>query len=158
MVYSFVKFVNKHFIRGNQDIMAKYGEKDSWAVITGGSDGIGLGYCHLLAKQGFNICIISRTEQKINEKLEEIKKACGKEIKTMAIQADLGKVTSEKDVEHIVQKLKQIDVALLILNAGCVTLGDLNEEYSSEITAMINLDVNHCVYLAHGMIPQLMSR
>ena len=34
--------------------------KDSWALITGGSDGIGLEMCHNLAGQGFNICIVSR--------------------------------------------------------------------------------------------------
>lgn len=48
----------------------------SWAVVTGGSDGIGLAMCKNLAKQGFNICIVSRSEKKINEKLEEIKKEC----------------------------------------------------------------------------------
>jgi short-subunit dehydrogenase len=46
--------------------------------VTGGSDGIGLQYCKDLAKQGFNICIIARNEQKMKEKLEEIKRECGK--------------------------------------------------------------------------------
>lgn len=50
------------------------GEADrSWAVVTGGSDGIGLAMCKQLAEDGFNICIISRTERKINEKLDEIR-------------------------------------------------------------------------------------
>ena len=50
------------------------GEVDrSWAVVSGGSDGIGLAMCKQLAEDGFNICIISRTESKINEKLDEIR-------------------------------------------------------------------------------------
>ena len=28
----------------------RYGKEDSWALITGGSDGIGLAMCHNLAK------------------------------------------------------------------------------------------------------------
>ena len=65
----------------------------SWAVVTGGSDGIGFGMCNNLAKQGFNICIVSRNEKKINEKLELIKKECPN-VKTMCIVADFSKMGS----------------------------------------------------------------
>jgi hypothetical protein len=49
------------------DTYNKYGngktDKDqkSWAIVTGASDGIGLGFCHLLAERGFNIVLLSRT-------------------------------------------------------------------------------------------------
>ena len=58
-----------------QDLNQKYGRPDrsAYAVVTGGSDGIGLEMCHQLAEQGFNICIISRSKQKIDIKLQEIK-------------------------------------------------------------------------------------
>ena len=42
---------------------------NSWAVVTGGSDGIGLAISKKLAREGFNICIVSRTQSKIEEKL-----------------------------------------------------------------------------------------
>lgn len=71
------------------------GKKLSWAVVTGGSDGIGLAMCKDLASQGFNICIVSRNESKINEKLDEIKKEFP-EVKTLCIVADMGKLTSIK--------------------------------------------------------------
>ena len=77
-------------------LFTKYGKKSelldsSWAVVTGGSDGIGLGMCKKLASEGFNICIISRTESKINEKLEEIRKECrdgDSSFKTLCVVAD----------------------------------------------------------------------
>jgi len=50
---------------------------DSWAVITGGSDGIGLAMAHNLAKQGFNICIVARNEPKMKNACEEVKKTNG---------------------------------------------------------------------------------
>jgi 17beta-estradiol 17-dehydrogenase / very-long-chain 3-oxoacyl-CoA reductase len=46
----------------------RYGSK-TWAVVTGGSDGIGLGFCEELAKLGFNICMIARNKQKMEEAL-----------------------------------------------------------------------------------------
>ena len=56
-----------------QDLFKKYGGFGSWAVVSGGSDGIGLEYCKELARQGFNICMVARNEQKMIEKLAEVK-------------------------------------------------------------------------------------
>lgn len=71
----------------------KYGGEESWAVVTGGSDGIGLAMCHNLAGQGFNICIVARNEAKMVEKLTQIKKDYPK-IKTMYIVSDFSKLTT----------------------------------------------------------------
>ena len=80
----------KHFCcRCKQDLNLKYGRKDgsAWAVVTGGSDGIGLELSHQLAAQGFNICIASRSKAKIDAKLEEIK-AKYPTCDTIAIESD----------------------------------------------------------------------
>jgi len=64
---------------------------NSWAVVTGGSDGIGLSICKKLAREGFNICIVSRTQSKIEEKLIEITKECrdgDESFKTLCVVAD----------------------------------------------------------------------
>jgi len=80
---------NRHCLRGQQDFFVKYAVKggDSYAVVTGGSDGIGLEICHQLAQQGFNICMVSRNEEKMQEKLAEIKEKASK-VKTMYVVAD----------------------------------------------------------------------
>lgn len=44
----------------------KYG-KGSWALVTGSTDGIGLGFCHVLAEHSFNIILVSRNIQKLEE-------------------------------------------------------------------------------------------
>jgi len=59
----FLSFLNRQYLRGigqkNKTFNA-YGCKGSWAVVTGGSDGIGLAMCKKLAKEGFNIVIVAR--------------------------------------------------------------------------------------------------
>ena len=44
-----------------------------WAVITGGTDGIGLQYAKQLAKKGYSLMIISRSEDKLNSVAKTIK-------------------------------------------------------------------------------------
>ena len=50
------------------------GDMKSWAVITGGTEGIGKAFCEVLAAKGFNICIISRNPTKIDNVIEQLKK------------------------------------------------------------------------------------
>jgi len=44
------------------NLQSKYckSEGDSWAIVTGATDGIGLGFCEELTVLGFNIVLISR--------------------------------------------------------------------------------------------------
>lgn len=110
---------------------------NSWAVVTGGSDGIGLGFCHKLANEGFNICIISRNEAKINEKLEEIRKECrdgDESFKTLAVVADFCKLrTIEEYREAIGEKLQDLDVGMLVINAGYALGGPFTDLTDDEV-------------------------
>ena len=38
----FISFIYRHTLKGIPNFQKKYGLKDSWAIVTGGSDGIGL--------------------------------------------------------------------------------------------------------------------
>ena len=60
-------FMKQHCFRGccqGKNRQAKLYNKSGggWAVVTGGSDGMGLAIAKNLAAQGFNICIVSRNE------------------------------------------------------------------------------------------------
>ncbi|XP_035218606.1 very-long-chain 3-oxoacyl-CoA reductase-like isoform X2 [Stegodyphus dumicola] len=58
------------YLRKNFEFTWK--ELAKWAVITGGTDGIGKAYAEELAERGFNICLISRNIEKLNEVATEI--------------------------------------------------------------------------------------
>lgn len=56
-----------------KNLLKRYGKK-SWAVITGGSEGIGYGIAKELAKTGFNVILIARKKDKLIESCAEIEK------------------------------------------------------------------------------------
>jgi 17beta-estradiol 17-dehydrogenase / very-long-chain 3-oxoacyl-CoA reductase len=60
----------RHVLRPRRDLKARY--QGQWALVTGGSDGIGEAYCHELARSGFNIVIVSRTQEKMEKVAREL--------------------------------------------------------------------------------------
>ena len=68
--FKIIAFITRNTLRCQNNIYGLYGLGDTWAVVTGGSDGIGEQFCLQLAQKGFNICIISRNKSKMIENLE----------------------------------------------------------------------------------------
>ena len=65
LVYRFVWMLKRH-MRTTDHLTQRYG-RGSWALITGGSDGIGLEMAKELARKQFNIVIIARNEEKLKK-------------------------------------------------------------------------------------------
>ena len=58
------------------NLLKRYCRTDSktWAVVTGATDGIGLGFCEVLTQLGFNVVLISRNPKKLEDTVENLKK------------------------------------------------------------------------------------
>ena len=61
MFIALLKSCFRNCCRRKQNLFKRYGGQGIWAIVTGASDGIGAEFCRQLAKDGFNICLISRT-------------------------------------------------------------------------------------------------
>lgn len=70
-IYGLFVYVHKYFLRKKLNLLERYG-KGSWALVTGASSGIGAQYCKQLARDGFNICLVSRTRSKLEKVEKEI--------------------------------------------------------------------------------------
>lgn len=62
-VFRFINVFWRYFF-GTKASTERYGE-NSWAVITGATDGIGRAAAMYLAELGFNIVLIARNEEKL---------------------------------------------------------------------------------------------
>ena len=112
--------------------------------------------CKKLAREGFNICIVSRNEDKINTKLEEIRKECrdgDPTFMTLCITADFWQLKSIEDYRKVVaEKVEHLDVAVLALNAGFVQIGPMIDIRDDEIEKMVQVNANHVIYLAKALL------
>lgn len=150
----------RHYLRKGFSLHERYakGHGASWAVVTGGSDGIGLEICHQLAARGFNICIVSRNAAKIDGRLAELV-AAHPTIATRAVVVDFGRLFKISDYqERIGAALQDIDVAMLFLNAGFVRVGSFTDITAQEIEQSVMINVMQPIYTAKALVDQMLSR
>ncbi len=67
-------------------------------------------------------------------------------------------MTKYTDYVHIAEGLKDLDVGMLVLNAGWAVMGSFNILEPVEIETMINTEALHPVYTLKAMLAQLLLR
>jgi len=88
-----------------------------WAVIAGGSEGVGAAFAHQLADQGVNLVLIARKPGPLEETAEQVR-AKGVEVRTLALDLlDPGMLKAVRCVTD------DVEVGLLIFNAGANSYG-----------------------------------
>ena len=88
---------------------------NAYALITGGSSGIGFEIAKDLAGRGYNILLVSRNEQNLQDCCNQLSDEF--DISTDYISSDLA---NKESVRHIYQTTKErgYDVEILVNNAG----------------------------------------
>jgi 17beta-estradiol 17-dehydrogenase / very-long-chain 3-oxoacyl-CoA reductase len=95
----------------------KYG-KNTWALVTGATDGIGKGMCEALALEGFNIILVSRTLEKLKKVASELQEL-NKDIKTHVVAYDFSQKKSLDDYKTVLKDVfDQFEVSILVNDVG----------------------------------------
>ncbi len=102
------------------------------ALITGASSGIGREMAIYLSSLGFDLILVSRSK----EKLEEISSQLKTKVKLVVID-----LASEKHAKDLYMITKNENIDLLINNAGFGLFGDYNEVNLTTELKMIDLNV-----------------
>lgn len=88
-----------------------------WAVILGGSEGVGASFAHQLAQAGINLVLVARKPDTLEATAAEVRET-GVEVRTLSL--DLTLATS---VQTLVEETADLEVGLLICNAGANSYG-----------------------------------
>jgi 17beta-estradiol 17-dehydrogenase / very-long-chain 3-oxoacyl-CoA reductase len=115
-VFLQMRFVYTQYFRKRKDLLSRYG-RGSWAVVTGASDGIGLGFAVEFARLGFNICLISRTRSKL-ESAQATVQAANAAVTTRIVVADFRFSGEQQFWDDISRQICDLDVSVLVNNVG----------------------------------------
>lgn len=122
-------------------LISKYGD---WAIVTGGTSGIGYELALQLAKAGFNLIIAARNRNNlitVQNKLEELTNTV-----VIIVEAD---VFEEVGLNKIISAAEGLDIGLLIVSAGFGTSGRFLDNSIKDELNMITVNCNGLVYLTH---------
>lgn len=113
------------------------------ALITGASSGIGLEFAKILAQQNYNLVLVARSTDKLQQLASELNQT-----DVTIISKDLSLQESTKEVyEELKQKNISIDV--LINNAGFGDYGLFHETDWKKEAMMIDLNVRSLTYMTY---------
>lgn len=125
-----------------------------WAVITGGSDGIGEAFARQLAGAGINLLLVSRSEAKLAALADEIRCAFGIEVRTLACD-----LSEEGARDAVLDAAQDIEVGILVCNVGAVFgAGRFLRSELADIEKTMRLNNWAHVTLAHGFGRPMLER
>jgi uncharacterized protein len=123
-------------------------------VITGASSGIGAEFARQLAARGHNVFLVARREDRLRELAAEVESDHGVRAEFAAV--DLGDPADRRNLPGLVQR-RELDVAVLVNNAGFTTVGDVHLNPDSQL-GMIRVNVEALVDLTTQWLPAMVER
>jgi len=123
--------------------------KNARALITGGSEGIGLGVAEALKTKGSKVAIMGRNADKLN-------RAAG-DLDVLALQGD---VSQEADVKRVVSSFIEAfgGIDILINNAGFGYFAPLTELDKSEFENLFATNVTGAMLMAREVAPHFIAQ
>jgi uncharacterized protein len=125
------------------------------ALITGASSGIGEELAKLAAHDGHDLVLIARNADRLNALAESLAREHG--IRATALPEDLSDADA---VDSIVDALaaRNIDIDILINNAGFGTYGKFVETSLEEERNLIDVNVTALTMLIKRLLPRMVAR
>jgi short-subunit dehydrogenase len=112
-----------------------------WALIAGGSEGLGASFSEQLAADGFNLVLLGRKVEPLEETAARARKA-GVEVRTLSVD-----LTSPDMLSQVRALTDDVEVGLLVYNAGANSYGSEFVEADLERFNLV-IDVNTRARLA----------
>ncbi|MCJ1318006.1 hypothetical protein MMC15_003333 [Xylographa vitiligo] len=145
------------FLRPSSLPKFQHGPKDSWALITGASDGIGYGFAEELSAHGFNVILHGRNKLKLEKCAAKLAQDFpSRKFRSFVADASAGSSPSEESLKLI----SDIQLTIVINNVGgthplSAPFKSLEEHTPEEIEKVINLNAGFTTQITKTLLPVL---
>jgi len=124
------------------------------ALITGASSGIGRDLSTVFAREGYDLVITARREERLQEIKNELENKFNNRVDVYA--CDLSENDAPKKLYQFITGLP-IRIDTLVNNAGIGDYGFFCESDWEKNATMLNLNITSLTHLTHLFLPDLMS-
>lgn len=124
------------------------------ALITGASSGIGAAYAKRFAKEGYDLILVARREDKLRTLAQTLQQHYP--IRAEVLVADLAQKEDIAKVEERIRTCKHLNI--LVNNAGFGRFGAFYDVDVAKHLDMINVHVNASVRFCHAALPTMIAR
>jgi uncharacterized protein len=121
------------------------------ALVTGASSGLGVEFARQLARQGYDVVIVARRK----DRLDQLAKEIGAGTKIEVLEADL---TSGAGVATVEARVAKGDIEMLVNNAGFGTNGVFAELPLERELEEIDLNVRALTQLCHAALGPMRAK
>jgi uncharacterized protein len=127
---------------------------NEWALITGGSMGIGYELAKVFAAEKFNLVLVARNEARLKQVAEELRTSHGVEIKILVKDLSLSNAPQE-----IFDALQAMQISVLVNNAGFGWRGAFAEcDLQRQALEMMHVNMDSLVALTRLFVPPMLGR
>jgi uncharacterized protein len=127
---------------------------NEWALITGGSMGIGHELAKVFAAEKFNLVLVARNETRLKKVAEELRAQHGIEIRILVKDLSLPNAPQE-----ISDALRDTPISVLVNNAGFGWRGAFAEcELKPHALDMMHVNMDSLVALTRLFVPPMLAR
>ncbi|WP_254560651.1 SDR family NAD(P)-dependent oxidoreductase [Dyadobacter diqingensis] len=126
--------------------------KSKTAFVSGSTQGIGFAIARSLLLEGARVIINGRTQQKIDQAVEKLKK----EVPAGAVSGIAADFSDVNEVDKLLAALPQIDI--LINNVGIFELREFGEIQDEDWTKFFEVNVLSGVRLSRALLPGMLER
>lgn len=129
--------------------------KTHTALITGASGGIGYELAKLFARDHYNLVLVARSADKLNQVAAELQSQFGVTVKTVAL--DLAAAPAPQFLFDQLQR-EGVAVDVLVNNAGFGAFGEFASMPEQEILGQISLNIAALTHLTRLFLPPMLAR
>jgi short-subunit dehydrogenase len=124
------------------------------ALITGASSGIGAVYADRLSRRGYDLILVARNQDRLDQLANRLTSATGRSIEVVA--ADLSDKADVRRIEEILSS--DASITMLVNNAGIGGAAPLLGSEVDKMEDMIELNVTALTRLTYAAAPRFVAR
>lgn len=127
-----------------------------FALITGATGSVGSAFADYLAKEGYSLVLTGRSE----DALASASKALSAKHPSVSVLTKVCDLSSSVSIRNLVESLGEINVAVLVNNAGTINLlpDDITDLSPETLESIVAVNVHGTTLLTRLMLPKLRAR